>query len=95
MVIEPAKPAEIAPIIIDAYELSDREQQITRLIARGAGTGDIARELHLSPHTVRDHVKAIFAKVEVSSRGELVAKLFAEYYEPVYADHIVRVLGTD
>jgi hypothetical protein len=28
-------------------------------------------------------------------RGELVAKLFAEYYEPVYADHIVRVLGTE
>jgi DNA-binding NarL/FixJ family response regulator len=95
VVIEPAKPAEIAPIIIDAYDLSDREQQITRLIARGAGTGDIARELHLSPHTVRDHVKAIFGKVEVSSRGELVAKLFAEYYEPVYADHIVRVLGAD
>jgi hypothetical protein len=42
---------------------------------------------------VRDHVKAIFAKVELSSRGELVAKLFAEYYEPVYADHLVRVLG--
>jgi DNA-binding NarL/FixJ family response regulator len=95
VVIEPAKPAEIAPIIIDAYDLSDREQQITRLIARGAGTGDIARELHLSPHTVRDHVKAIFAKVEVSSRGELVAKLFAEYYEPAYADHIVRVLGSE
>ena len=95
VVIEPAKPAEIAPIIIDAYDLSDREQQITRLIARGAGTGDIARELHLSPHTVRDHVKAIFAKVEVSSRGELVAKLFAEYYEPAYADHIVRVRGSE
>ena len=44
---------------------------------------------------MRDHIKAIFAKVEVSSRGELVAKLFAEYYEPVYADHVVRVLGTD
>jgi hypothetical protein len=35
-------------------------------------------------HTVRDHVKAIFQKVGVSSRGGLVAKLFAEYYEPVH-----------
>ncbi|MGH9192783.1 MAG: LuxR C-terminal-related transcriptional regulator [Acidimicrobiales bacterium] len=93
VVIEPAKPAEIAPIIIEAYDLSDREQQLTRLIARGAGTVEMARELHLSPHTVRDHIKTIFAKVEVSSRGELVAKLFAEYYEPAYADHVVRVLG--
>ena len=31
-------------------------------------------------HTIRDYVKAIFDKVGVSSRGELVAKLFAEHY---------------
>jgi DNA-binding CsgD family transcriptional regulator len=77
VVIEPATAAEIAPIIVQAYDLTDREQQITHLIARGAGTAEIADELFLSPHTVRDHVKAIFAKVGVSSRGELVARLFA------------------
>jgi DNA-binding CsgD family transcriptional regulator len=91
VVIEPAKPAEFAPIVIEAYDLSDREQQITRLIAQGASTADIAGELYLSPHTVRDHVKAIFAKVEVSSRGELVAKLFAEYYEPVHAGDVTHI----
>lgn len=37
-------------------------------------------------HTVRDYVKAIFAKVGVSSRGELVAKLFAEHYAPLHLD---------
>jgi DNA-binding CsgD family transcriptional regulator len=89
-VIEPAKAAEIAPIIVQAYDLTEREQQITRLIARGAGTAEIAGELFLSGHTVRDHVKAIFAKVGVSSRGELVAKLFAEYYEPVHLQDVVR-----
>jgi DNA-binding CsgD family transcriptional regulator len=84
VVVEPATPAEIAPIIVQAYDLTDREQQITRLIARGAGTAEIADELFLSTHTVRDHVKAVFAKVGVSSRGELVAKLFAEFYEPAH-----------
>jgi hypothetical protein len=59
VVIEPAKAAEIAPIIVQAYDLTDRERQITRLIARGAATGEIAEELFLSTHTVRDHVKAI------------------------------------
>ncbi len=44
----------------------------------------------MSRHTVRDHVKAIFAKVGVSSRGELVAKLFAEFYEPVHAADVTR-----
>jgi DNA-binding CsgD family transcriptional regulator len=90
VVIEPATAAEIAPIIVQAYDLTDREQQITHLIARGAGTAEIADELFLSAHTVRDHVKAIFQKVGVSSRGELVARLFAEFYEPAHLEHAAR-----
>jgi DNA-binding CsgD family transcriptional regulator len=93
VVIEPATAAEIAPIIVQAYDLTDREQQITRLIARGAGTAEIADELFLSAHTVRDHVKAIFAKVGVSSRGELVARLFADHYEPAHLRDVARVSG--
>ena len=82
LTIEPAKSAQIAPIIVEAYCLTAREQEITRLVARGLANQEIAAELHLSPHTVRDHLKAIFGKVGVGSRGELVAKLFAEHYEP-------------
>jgi DNA-binding CsgD family transcriptional regulator len=88
LVIEPAHASEIAPIIVQAYELSVREQEITRLIAQGLGTAAIAARLYLSTHTVRDHVKAIFEKVGVSSRGELVAKVFAEHYA---ADHFAAV----
>jgi DNA-binding CsgD family transcriptional regulator len=84
LVVEPAQPAQIAPIIVDAYGLTEREQQITHLIARGDGTAEIAGTLYLSPHTVRDYIKTIFRKVEVNSRGELVAKLFAEHFEPAH-----------
>jgi DNA-binding CsgD family transcriptional regulator len=84
LVIEPAQASEIAPIIVEAYELSPREQEIARLISVGMGTAEIASGLHLSTHTVRDYVKAIFEKVGVSSRGELVAKVFAEHYAPVH-----------
>jgi DNA-binding CsgD family transcriptional regulator len=80
--IEPAKSAQIAPIIVEAYCLTPREQQITQALARGLSNLEIAREMFLSAHTVRDHLKAIFAKVGVASRGELVAKLFAEHYGP-------------
>jgi DNA-binding CsgD family transcriptional regulator len=90
LVIEPAQPAAVAPIVVEAYDLSDREQQIIRLIARGAGTAEIADELLLSRHTVRDHVKAIFAKAGVTSRGELTARLFAEFYEPVHGAEVTR-----
>ena len=85
LVIEPAQPSTIAPIVVEAYELSAREQEIVGLIARGASTAKIADELILSQHTVRDHVKVIFAKVGVSSRGELVARLFADFYAPAHA----------
>lgn len=85
VVIEPAKASEIAPIIVVAYDLGPREQQVTRFIARGLSTGQIAQQLCLSQHTVRDYVKSVFEKVGVSSRGELVARLFAEHYaEPVH-----------
>jgi DNA-binding CsgD family transcriptional regulator len=80
LVIEPAKASEIAPIVVEAYGLTAREVEVTRLIARGLSTDEIAAELFLSRHTVRDHLKAIFEKVGVSSRGELTSRLFAEHY---------------
>jgi DNA-binding CsgD family transcriptional regulator len=83
LIVEPAKAADVAPLIVEAYGFSQREVEVTRLIASGLGTSQIAAKLFLSPHTVRDHVKAVFEKVGVSSRGELVAKVFADHYAPV------------
>ena len=83
LVIEPAKAADVAPLIVEAYGLTQRELDVTRAIARGLGTGEIAERLFLSQHTVRDHVKSVFEKVGVSSRGELVAKVFADHYAPI------------
>jgi DNA-binding CsgD family transcriptional regulator len=80
VVIEPAKASEVAPLIVDAYELTPREVEVTRALARGLTTNEIARELHLSRYTVQDHLKSVYEKVAVSSRGELVAKMFADHY---------------
>ena len=76
VVVEPAPVHEIAPLIASAYGLTVRERAVTRLVARGLATAEIGAELHLSPWTVQDHLKAIFGKVGVRSRGELVARLF-------------------
>ncbi|MBW3614667.1 MAG: helix-turn-helix transcriptional regulator, partial [Actinobacteria bacterium] len=80
---------DVAPIIIEAYGLSPRERDVVRCIARGLSTPDITAELFLSAHTVRDYIKAVFEKVGVSSRGELVAKLFGDHYsDAVHANAV-------
>jgi DNA-binding NarL/FixJ family response regulator len=81
IVIEPATASEIASIVVEAYRLTGREVEVARLVARGLSTNQIASTLFLSCHTVRDHLKAIFQKVGVSSRGELTSKLFAEHHQ--------------
>jgi DNA-binding CsgD family transcriptional regulator len=80
----------VAPLIVKAYQLGRREQQVTRLVASGLSTAEIAAKLCLSTHTIRDYLKQVFEKVEVSTRGGLVAKIFAEHYKetpnPDFAD---------
>jgi DNA-binding CsgD family transcriptional regulator len=88
VVIEPAKASEIAPLIVDAYELTPRELDVTRALARGLTTSEIARELYLSRYTVQDHLKSVYEKTGVSSRGELVAKMFADHYHDELATAI-------
>jgi DNA-binding CsgD family transcriptional regulator len=82
VILEVAQPLEIAPLIIQAYDLSRREGEIALCVVRGLSTAEIARELHISAHTVQDHLKAIFDRVGVRSRRELIASLFAQQYQP-------------
>ncbi len=82
VLMEEAHPPELAPLIADAYGLTDRERRVTELVARGLPTADIGRRLHLSAYTVQDHLKSIFDKTGASSRGELVARLFFDHYAP-------------
>ncbi|MEV0821169.1 helix-turn-helix transcriptional regulator [Nonomuraea rubra] len=77
LVIEPAAPADLALIVAQSYGLTPREFEIARLVAQGLATSEIAAALFISPHTVRGHLKAVFGKAGLSSRGELVARLFA------------------
>ena len=75
IILEPAKPADLSPLILDLHGLTSRERQITQLLLRGLPTADIAQMLFISRHTLSDHMKAIFGKLEVSSRPELTALL--------------------
>lgn len=74
LTIEIADPALVGRMTIAARGLTAREQDVAGLILQGASTKDIAGTLHLSPHTVQDHLKAIFIKLNVSSRRELIGR---------------------
>jgi len=65
VIFEEARPSEIAPLIVDAYGLTKREGEITRLVLRGLSTAEVSKELHITANTVRDHFKSIFDKVGV------------------------------
>jgi len=82
VIFEEARPSEIAPLIVDAYGLTRREGEITKLVLRGLSTAEVSRKLYITPNTVRDHFKAIFDKVGVRSRRELVGQVFAQHYQP-------------
>jgi DNA-binding CsgD family transcriptional regulator len=82
VLVEPARPRELAPLLADACGLTERERRVTELVARGWSTREIAARLHLSAYTVQDHLKAIFEKSGTGSRGELVARLFFDHHVP-------------
>ncbi len=82
VIIEPSNPLEMAALIVDAFGLTRREQEVTRLVLHGHSTAEIAQLLVVSPYTVQDHLKKIFDKLQVGSRAELTSKLFFNQYLP-------------
>jgi DNA-binding NarL/FixJ family response regulator len=61
----PAPPKELA-------DLSDRERDVFRLVARGLSNAEIARELYISETTVKTHVTHILQKLDLRDRVQAV-----------------------
>lgn len=92
VIIEPAHPARISSLLMSAYGLTEREQDVTRLVLQGSSTAQIAERLVVSAHTVQEHLKSVFDKSGVRSRRDLVGKVFFSHYEPRVRDNERRVI---
>lgn len=57
-----------------AVGLTAREREVLQLIGSGATNREIAEQLHLSPHTIKEHTSALYRKLEVRNRAEAVQR---------------------
>ena len=76
MVLEASPPVQVWPVVSAAHQLSPSESDVTLLVARGLCTSEIGQSLRITEHTVQDHLKAVFDKFGVHSRGQLLAAIF-------------------
>src|SRR5262249_50747277 len=87
LIIEPAHPARLYPLLMAAYKLTERERDVTEQVLRGASTTEIAQTLSMTANTVQQHLKSVFDKTGVRSRRDLVGRIFFTYYEPRLRDN--------
>lgn len=92
VIVEPAHPARISSLLMSAYGLTEREEDVTRLVLQGNSTAQIAERLFVSPHTVQQHLKAVFEKTGVRSRRDLIGRVFFSHYEPRVRDNERRAV---
>lgn len=92
VIVEPAHPVRIAPLLMSAYGLTQREQEVTRLVLQGHSTSQIAERLIISAQTVQQHLKSVFEKTGVRSRRDLVGRIFFAHYEPRVRNNERRAL---
>lgn len=69
---------DILSLVARAHGLTARERQLVALVLEGLDTRQLAARMFISAYTVKDHLKAVFDKLGVHSRRELVTGMFGQ-----------------
>jgi DNA-binding CsgD family transcriptional regulator len=60
---------------VNRTALTTRQKEIAMLSAKGLANAQIARQLNISPHTLKEYFKDIYARLEINSQRQLVERL--------------------
>lgn len=83
--------ARVGSVLITVRSLSSRERSILEGISQGKSNKEIAKDLSITPETVKSHVRSIFIKLAVKKRAHAVARAQGSEVEtcsPVILDQI-------
>jgi DNA-binding CsgD family transcriptional regulator len=69
VMLRAATPVEILRLLSRIYALTARERELVRLLLGGLDTRAVGDRLHISAHTVQDHLKSIFGKTGMHTAG--------------------------
>jgi DNA-binding CsgD family transcriptional regulator len=67
---------DVLDLVARAHGLTARERELVALVLEGLDTHEISGRMFISRYTVQDHLKAVFAKLGVRSRREVVTGMF-------------------
>ena len=90
VIVEPAHPAKISPLLMSAYGLTEREQEVSRLVLQGYSTTEIAERLVIS-HTPCSSTCATSSTRPAYAAARSVSKIFFTHYEPRLRDNEERL----
>lgn len=62
----------------DRYSLTSRQRDIIELIMEGYSNKDISESLHITEGTVKTHIYNIFKKTDITSRNQVIVRVFNE-----------------
>ncbi len=64
-----------SPVVQSPHSLTPREQEIVQLVAQGHTNAEIGKQLWITENSVKQALKRLFRKLDVSSRAEMISKL--------------------
>lgn len=66
----------VKPLVETKERLTPREEEVLNHILQGKNNSEISETLHISSHTVKNHITKVYGKMRVSSRGQAIAKVY-------------------